>query len=351
MTTLMSDPKARPIFSVIIPTYNRANFVTKAINSVLRQSFNDYEIIIVDDGSTDTTPQALGQYGRTITVVSQANSGVSAARNTGIRRACGTWIAFLDSDDEWKKNYLARQWEQITGNPTVVAFITNAVNIHPDGQSHTHFENIILKRFGTGSFVRVKRPFRIIMNSHWFLQSTVVRRDILLRAGLFDTSLTIAEDRDVMARLALEGEFGFTREVLVEIFRRSELTRNLASARGSMQARKCFEKVIENLRRDRRLNLEERLSLAKFSSANQREFGNLLLAQGEARRARAAYKHALISYPSLKSLIKYVASLLPCRFGLILLTWRRWWCRLDRFKRQAADFRSPAGARGIRRPQ
>ncbi len=101
------------MFSVIIPTYNRANFVTKAVNSVLRQSLKDYEIIVVDDGSTDTTTQALEQYGRTITVVYQANSGVSIARNAGIRMANGTWIAFLDSDDEWKENYLARQLEQI----------------------------------------------------------------------------------------------------------------------------------------------------------------------------------------------------------------------------------------------
>jgi glycosyltransferase involved in cell wall biosynthesis len=321
---LIADAKGRPTFSVIIPTYNRAEFVTKAVNSVLRQSFKDYEIIVVDDGSTDTTTQALEQYDRTITVVYQANSGVGAARNAGIRKANSTWIAFLDSDDEWNENYLARQWEQISSNPNVIAFITNAINIDVDGRSLTHFENIILKRFGMATFVRVKRPFRTIMKSHWFLQSTVVRHDVLLRTGLFDTSLTIAEDRDVLARLALEGEFGFNKEVLVEIYRRTEPIRNLASARGSMQARKCFEKVFENLRRDRRLRSMERLTLAKVRSANQRELGNLLLAQSDARQARVAYKQALATYPSLKSLIKYLVSLLPARFALILVRWGRW---------------------------
>jgi glycosyltransferase involved in cell wall biosynthesis len=312
------------MFSVIIPTYNRAKFVTKAVDSVLRQTFKDYEIIVVDDGSTDTTTQALEQYGRAITVVYQVNSGVSTARNTGIRKANGQWIAFLDSDDEWKENYLARQWEQISSNPNVVAIITNAINIHPGDRSHTHFEQIILKRFGVGTFVRIKRPFRTIMFSHWFLQSTVVRREILLKAGLFDTTLTIAEDRDVHARLALEGEFGFNKEVLVEIYRRTEPIRNLASARGSMQARKCFEKVFENFRRDRSLRLMERLTLAKVRSANQRELGNLLLGQADARRARVAYKQALTTYPSLRSLIKYLVSLLPARFALILVRWGRW---------------------------
>jgi glycosyltransferase involved in cell wall biosynthesis len=323
------------MFSVIIPTYNRANFVTKAVNSVLRQSFKDYEIIVVDDGSTDTTTQALEQYGRTITVVYQANSGVSIARNAGIRMANGTWIAFLDSDDEWKENYLARQLEQISSNPNVVAFITNAINIHPDGQSHTHFENTILKRFGMGTFVRIKRPFRTIMHSHWFLQSMIVRRDVLLRVGLFDANLTIAEDRDVIARLALEGEFGFNKEVLVKIYRRTEPIRNLASARGSMEARKCFENVFENLRRDRRLTFAERLTLARVSSANRRELGNLLLAQGDARQARAVYKQSLAAYPSLKSLIKYLVCLLPWRFALTFVRWGRWCRRHCQFQNAA----------------
>jgi glycosyltransferase involved in cell wall biosynthesis len=306
------------MFSVIIPTYNRATFVTKAIDSVLRQSFTEYEIIVVDDGSTDTTTQALEQYGTRITVIHQANSGVSAARNAGIRKTTGRWIAFLDSDDEWNENYLARQSEQITSKPNVIAFITNAINIHPGGQNHTHFENTILKRFGTRTFVRIKRPFRAIVNhSDWFLQSMVVRRDVLLRAGLFDTTLTIAEDRDVIARLALEGEFGFNKEVLVKIYRRTEPIRNLASARGSMRARKSIDKVFENLRRDHRLRFMERLMLAKVSSANQRGIGNLLLSQSDARQARAFYKQALTTYPSVRSLIKYLLALLPSRFALI----------------------------------
>jgi glycosyltransferase involved in cell wall biosynthesis len=317
---MMVKVKACPMFSVVIPTYNRASFVIKAVDSVLRQSFNDYEIIVVDDGSTDTTTQALERYGTRITLIHQANSGVSAARNAGIRKASGRWVAFLDSDDEWEENYLARQSEQISSNPSVIAFISNAIKIRPGGRSHTYFEDTILKRFGMRTFVRIKRPFRAIMNhSHWFLQSVVVRRDVLLRTGLFDTALAIAEDRDVIARLALEGEFGFNKEVLVKVYRRTEPIRNLAAARGSMQARKSFEKVFENLRRDRRLRFMERLMLAKVSSANQREIGNLLLAQADVRQARAIYKQALTTYPSLRSLIKYLVSLLPSRFAVILV--------------------------------
>ena len=226
---------------------------------------------------------------------------------------------FSRSDDEWEENYLACQLEHIRSNPNVIAFITNAINIHPDGVSHTHFQNTILKRFGVRTFVRIKRPFRAIMNhNHWYLQSMVVRRDILLKTGLFDTSLTIAEDLDVIARLALEGEFGFDKEVLVKIYRRTEPISNLASVRGSMQACNCFEKVFEHLRRHR-LRFVERLAVARVSSANQREIGNLLLVQGDARQARASYKRALTIYPSLRSLIKYLVSLISSRFALIFV--------------------------------
>jgi glycosyltransferase involved in cell wall biosynthesis len=332
------------MFSVIIPTYNRASFITKAIDSILRQSFNDYEIVVVDDGSTDTTRQALQQYGKRITVVHQANSGVGAARNRGIGNANGKWIAFLDSDDEWKENYLARQLEHIRSNPSVIAFITNAINIHPGGVRHTHFKDMILKRFGVRTFIRIKRPFRAIMNHpHWYLQSMVVRRDILLRTGLFDTSLTIAEydtkgnlitrtlknnthsvytyeDLDVIARLALEGQFGFDKEVLVKIYRRTEPVSHLSSGGGTVQGCKFFAKVLLDLRRDRRLTPVERLTLAKVSSANQRQLGNLLLARADARQARAYYKHALTTYPSLRSLIKYLVSLMSYRFALLLVT-------------------------------
>jgi glycosyltransferase involved in cell wall biosynthesis len=312
------------MFSVIIPTYNRASFVTKAVDSVLRQSFNDYEILVVDDGSTDTTRQALEQYGKSITVVHQANSGVSAARNAGIAKANGKWIAFLDSDDEWKENYLARQLEHIRSNPNVIAFITNAINIHPGGVSHTHFQNTILKRFGMRTFVRIKRPFCAIMNhSCWYLQSMVVRRDILLKSELFDTTLTIAEDLDVIARLALEGQFGFDKEVLVKIYRRTEPVSHLTSVGGTVQACKFFAKVFVDLCRDPRLKPVERLTLAKVSSANQRQLGNLLLAQADGRQARASYKQALTTYPSLRSLIKYLVSLISSRFALLLVRKRK----------------------------
>ena len=93
-----------PLISVIIPTYTREKFVTKAIDSVLKQSFRDYEIIVIDDGSTDNTREILKAYANKIKYIYQENSGVSSARNVGIQAARGLWISFLDSDDEWNED-------------------------------------------------------------------------------------------------------------------------------------------------------------------------------------------------------------------------------------------------------
>ena len=110
-----------PRVSVIIPTYNREEYVVKAIDSVLGQKFDDYEFIVVDDGSTDNTKEIVNKYGDMIRYIYQHNSGVSAARNTGIKLAKGEWVAFLDSDDEWRPDYLLTQIEY--GRAESLAFV------------------------------------------------------------------------------------------------------------------------------------------------------------------------------------------------------------------------------------
>ena len=95
--------------SVIIPTYNRIFFLKRSIDSVLEQSLKPYEVIIVDDGSSDGTSTMIKKNYPKINLICQENKGVSAARNIGIRASSGDWVCFLDSDDEWKKNKLSEQ--------------------------------------------------------------------------------------------------------------------------------------------------------------------------------------------------------------------------------------------------
>lgn len=312
-----------PKFSVIIPTFNREKFVTLALDSVLSQSFSDYEIIVIDDGSTDNTRTALDPYRKRIRYIYQKNSGVSGARNAGIREAKGEWIAFLDSDDEWAPNYLATQMEHAREFPCAIAHLTNAVTLFPGGRRSEHFEEIqLLKRLGRQSCVMFEKPFSLILDhSHWFLQSSIMLRDVLLQTGLFDPLLSIAEDLDVIARMALRGPFTLSRTVLVRIWRRDEPIEHLASQRvkKGLYSREAFGKVYSNLLDRGGLSFRQKLSAARALSSNRRALGNILLRTGKRSEARHYYRKALFLYPSVRSLIKYLAAFLPGKISARLI--------------------------------
>jgi len=125
--TQMIQNSENPLVSVIIPTYNRAWVLKEAIDSVLAQEFKDFELIVVDDGSTDNTGEILDSYEQDILVLRQSNKGVSAARNRGIDAAEGRLIAFLDSDDLWLPRKLSSQVDFFNSNPAAV--ITDRRNL------------------------------------------------------------------------------------------------------------------------------------------------------------------------------------------------------------------------------
>lgn len=119
--------------SVIIPTYNLARYINETVDSVLGQTYKNYEIIIVDDGSTDNTKEALSEYGGKITYIFQENQGVSAARNKGIKEAKGEYIAFLDADDLWLKDKLELQIGLMNSNPEVAMIFTDGESFNEEG--------------------------------------------------------------------------------------------------------------------------------------------------------------------------------------------------------------------------
>lgn len=312
-----------PPVSVIIPTYNRARFVVKAIESVLRQSVTGLELIVVDDGSTDDTRAVLKEYSHRIRYIHQKNAGVSAARNLGIREARGKWVAFLDSDDEWTKDYLSTQIEQIMQFPAAVAHITNALTILPNGEKNSLFvQSGLSTRFNAKSYLVLERPLEaIITYALWFLQSTIVRRDILLETGLFDEDLSIAEDLDLISRVAIRGPFTFSKKELVEVYRREESIENLMaqSRKRGIYRYESFGKVYDNLLSLAGLTLMERASLAKALSSSKRALGNVLVMEERRAEARLAYKEALFLYPSVKSLLKVTGTFLPSAVSRILV--------------------------------
>jgi glycosyltransferase involved in cell wall biosynthesis len=304
-----------PKLSVIIPTYNREGFIGKAIDSVLNQSFEDYEIVVIDDGSTDDTRKVLEEYKTQIKYVYQSNSGVSSARNAGILHASGEWIAFLDSDDEWTRGYLSAQMQQIERYPHAVGHITNGVRVSLEGKRSNYFAEVgFLKEFGDKACVVFERPLRVILNHELGqLQSTIVRKEILLQTGLFDTQLSVEEDLDVIARSALRGAFTFCRRELVEIFRREESIENLVTQnlKKPIDYYESLEKIYAGLFGSDGLTWEEKAIIARKRSTNWSTLGNALVMAGKGSAARGFYKKSAFTYPSTRSLIKFLATFLP----------------------------------------
>jgi glycosyltransferase involved in cell wall biosynthesis len=182
-----------PRVSAIIPTYNRKGFVLEAIGSVLEQTYGDYELIVVDDGSVDGTGEAIQQYGENVRYVYQDNNGVSTARNHGIELAGGEFIAFLDSDDLWLPEKLAVQVIFMDEHPearicyTDEIWIRRGVRVNPR-KKHAKY---------SGEIYAKCLPLCIISPS-----SVLMRRGLFEEVGTFDPSLPVCEDYDLWLRVA-----------------------------------------------------------------------------------------------------------------------------------------------------
>ncbi len=306
--------------SVIIPTYNRDKFVTKAIDSVLNQSFTDYELIVIDDGSTDDTRTVLKEYSHKIRYVQQENAGVSAARNTGIGLAQGEWVAFLDSDDQWRIDYLSKQIARASKIPGICMQTTNCLFIGLNGKTQSYLDiNGALSEFNGMDYLFLEDPFRfVVKHGPWQIGSTIILRDAITKVGLFDTSLKISEDFDLMARVALQGSFGVIREELVDIYRRDESIECLTAQakKNPIQTRESEEKIYERLKESVAPKYKECKALDELLSANRRAIGNILLRAGRTKDARDCYKRALLIDPSIASIGKYILSYFPVKTGL-----------------------------------
>jgi len=288
--------------------------VVKAVGSVLKQTFKDYELIVVDDGSTDATRSALQAFAQRIKYVYQENSGASAARNAGIRLATGEWMAFLDSDDEWSDRYLAEQMQAANQNPDVSMQVADCLFLGLNGGQRTYFEmNGAAAKFKGANYIRPQKPFSfLIRHQPWPFVAAIIRREAILKAGLFDASLKISEDLDLMARVALQGPVGLLNQQLGTVYRRRETIESLTGfgKADPMWARESDERLYQKLAALRTLNRSDRRALNQVRSANQRAIGNLLWADGKSRESRNAYRTAVTIDPSVRSFGKYLLSFL-----------------------------------------
>jgi glycosyltransferase involved in cell wall biosynthesis len=192
-----------PLISIIIPVYNRTELLTRALQSLQKQTYKDFEILVVDDHSTQSLDLVLKEF--SVRYIKTLGKGVSAARNSGIRETSSPLIAFLDSDDEWAQTKLEKQVSYLNLNAACSIVHTNETWIR-NGQivkQSTHH-----KKFGGRIFSECTKLCVIAPSS------VLVRRSLIDRVGLFDESFPVCEDFDLWLRISAVEDVGFLDEAL-----------------------------------------------------------------------------------------------------------------------------------------
>jgi glycosyltransferase involved in cell wall biosynthesis len=210
------EQTASPLVSIIVPAYDVTEFIGDALNSVLAQTFKDYEIIVINDGSPDTEQleKALAPYMSRIVYLKQENLGLSAARNAGIRTARGSLLAFLDADDSWLPNYLEVQVTRIQADPTIDVLYPNVMMFGDSSRAGEEFMTICPSS-GDVTFER------LVLQECNVSNCSIARRETIVRSGLYDESLRKVEDFDLWLRVIKHGgRIAYHRDVLARYRRR-----------------------------------------------------------------------------------------------------------------------------------
>ncbi len=172
--------------SVVIPNYNNAHYLGRAIQSILHQTFTDYEIIVVDDGSTDNSKDVVGAFGDKVRYIWQENKGLGGARNTGILASNAEFIGLLDADDEWKPTYLERMISLVQRLSDAAVYFCAAQGMDAAGKDLPQI---------FGRFIPSDSIYQTLLRANFIIPSTVtLRRVAILEAGLFEEKIGTCMD-------------------------------------------------------------------------------------------------------------------------------------------------------------
>jgi glycosyltransferase involved in cell wall biosynthesis len=269
-----------PKVSVIIPTHNRASFLPAAVQSVLNQTFQDFEVIVVDDASDDETPAVMRSFTdpRITYVRHDSNKGQGETRNDGIRRATGEYIALLDDDDEWLPQKLEKQVHLLDGSSTMVGLV------------YTGFRKIDARtREVVGEVVPDRRGyvFEEIARRNWIgtCSTVLCRRSCLKIAGLFDETLVAGVDYDLWLRISRQYQVEYIKDPLVNYnVHNSNLSNNYAMVIRGMETTNRKYGHLFNLHR-------------KSYSDRYHSIGMFYCLNGNLRQGREAFWNAIRLYP------------------------------------------------------
>lgn len=305
-----------PLVSVVIPAYEVAQYIAAALDSVLAQTFKDYEIIVVNDGSPDTVEleKALYPYRDRVLYLRQDNQGLSGARNTGIRAARGKYIAPLDGDDIWTPEHLSAQLALLEAEPSIDVVYADA-RIFGDVPEAGRTVMDLCPSAGEVTFERL-----VTRQCTVHICVSVCRREALVRAGLFDPALRRVEDADMWLRIARQGgRIAYQRRVL-GYYRRS--AGSLSSDRVSMI--EAYLAVLAKAARDPHLTAAQREVIARQSAAEgtrlELQKGKRAFLAGDVTAAIHHLSNANAQHKSLK--LRAVLALLRVAPGLLQMLYR-----------------------------
>ncbi|MGI8655331.1 MAG: glycosyltransferase family 2 protein [Pyrinomonadaceae bacterium] len=276
------DDGSAPAVSVVMPAYRVARYIGAALDSVLAQTFGDYEIIVVNDGSPDTVEleQALEPYRSRIVYIKQENQGPSGARNTAIRRSRGTYVALLDSDDVWLPDYLAEQMKILRDDPLADLIYADAELFGDSALAGQTFMQSAPSRGGV-TFESLAGWECCVITS-----CVVARRQSLIDAGLFDENFIRSEDFDLWLRLAHRGGRLIYQRRVLALHRMHEASLAADSSRMFESQIEVFRKTATTLP----LSLHEQKLIERQIASCK---AHMALTEGKRRFACGDYEQAL----------------------------------------------------------
>lgn len=289
------------MISVIIPTYNSTKYIGEAINSVLRQTITNYEIIVVDDGSTDNTKEIIDNNFPQVRYFYIPHQGVSRARNYGIERARGEFIAFLDADDLWLPEKLEKQIGVFNSDQELMLVFTEHRFFDSNGIREATFSK--KERLMKGDVVK-----NIFLYSHVALPTVMVRKNVFQEIGYFDENLNVAEDDNLWIRIALKFRIQLLDEVLVHCrMTENSLSRTTSNVvTGVLKNVELIEKKYPDLRK--RLG---RVNIRRKKSYIYSDYGYFYFSNRDYEMSRRYYLKSITYYFNLGSLIYLFFSFFP----------------------------------------
>lgn len=299
-----------PLVSVIIPTYNYAEYITKAINSVLEQTYKNFEIIIIDDGSTDNTKEIIENYIKKypdkIKYFFQRNRGCEVACNKGIRESQGSYIALLGADDIWLPEKLKIQINLFDEDSDIGFIHTNHDLFTDEGRMINFKFGVKSKKFLSGYI------FPYLLRECFIRGSTViVKKECLNEIGLFDE--TLSDDYELWLRISRKYRAGYIDKPLVMCLEHPEQVHRLDFNRTYQTVQKTIEKTLQTFPEVKN-EPQIKISLAYRKSKTHFELGYHLFCQNELEQARKEFKislkHKFIILTFIYYLLTFLGSLL-----------------------------------------